>query len=1469
MSIDLNAFRNIAGSDISIGYAVAKTDKHGGVSLEKAAAHRHLVSWNVTPADSESNASLRLSLYNLVQESLCATGATPQDALVKAFMERTARQLGCSLGNDGQMHAEARPLERRVIRSVLCGLDAHLAFFKKTDLSKLSPAMHRELVATFDETLGTVAMLASAKSMVSVKLREELTRAAQSLLGRLGLKDGDLTNVSTVRIQEMIILALDGRDLQTPEQLADLLEHFKFSSAINSEEIQNLVVKMDAVGQDELNHINDEGPAVNSKALSTEERRGIGMKVAAQAINDGVQAADKALSKIAAFVFGEEDSSVKVENPPVDAPKAQGVPFGVKVEDVQDMLADMVYDSDTVATDLENGNTGKHLADVLARHVKTLTACLIDRSLIAGLPEKLRGIAERVISEVLANKDVVAKLGELKPERADVIAFEIDLALKLKPVQDELGKLVTKMDETLDRMAGEAQEKINEAIDVMFPQRGNQAAQPGGPLTAQQMLGSGDFKTLNELVKAPEFAAEESANAKSSLQDKIYNEISVREDDGTVHTYISGEIAPADKVIGSQKLTSTELKTAETAVTNARAAQKKTRGKVGQMLINKMLEKTVQDTSSGYTAFMIGSLKTYLSGMGTMDKRAMVAAAFRYAKPDVKAVYPENATQEQKNAIDAQVARKNAIQLFGAMMKGAGPIMQKMLQGLTSATDNEDFLQALADMRSNLTPISPKIVKANLASMIADSNGKIKDITILKSLGAASVGQAFMCRLTLQDPKDANRTIQKEVVVKMLRPDAEQRMMREKAVFQKAAAAVPGMSVTFAGQLESLMEELDLRVEAENTKAGAVYDKGVQDVKSMKVLDLVKPTKYMLVVEKAPGESETVDRMMKQTADKLDTILAVFKPKTEWDDAKKSLVTKYTNPDINFKTSTELRMKAQKELLSLYEQTLVQQKRLVTLARKWVQEGVYSSGYYHGDLHAGNIMVDMKFKLAPDGSLARNEKGVPDLSENKGLTVIDFGNATKLNEDQQKNIIKMMAATAAKDVDAYLDGFYNLMSEGGRAKFTADRAKIANMVKTVFNLGTQAESGQRIALTLQMLQQMGHELPAPIFKFSQCQMRLQGTIDQMNALLRKIKNHYVGLLTSGTRDQTNLLFRFEAFEPASIFNNIMRTDVGSSITRLDGEITSIRQMQEKLAANPADPDLATSQYIPSNALGEDGAKNFISWIMVSGETNVADQLSAIFDNILTVATDAQKVRFKAAVDEIKAKVVEMKVSETFTEMSALKAKQTAFTSRRNELEAQRHAYTFLGGLRKKAKDYFDKGFDAAAIKARYQLLLDKKNAGRLTEMAELDEFGPLNALADELNHHEDILAYYDAELAKMDIAKIERELKTIKDESNAISGQIAPLREKMMEFYATVHQIVKTVDADYLDASLRYLKARRDDFEADMTKRNPSTSKVDTMNKAVGEVISGNKFASLMKIGVGTAVGYYFSGKLDGEQNPV
>lgn len=479
------------------------------------------------------------------------------------------------------------------------------------------------------------------------------------------------------------------------------------------------------------------------------------------------------------------------------------------------------------------------------------------------------------------------------------------------------------------------------------------------------------------------------------------------------------------------------------------------------------LEKILTESMSGDRGqgkFTKLVLKDYFKEVSTLDKRSMIASVIRDAKADTDG-----------NLFESSEAQGTYL---GAIFKGAGPLLQKMLQGMPLEGVPVNLRSAFDAVKSNLLPIPQEIVEAQLLSMVERSNGAVTRIEVEKALGAASVGQAFLCKI--YGPSLSSDG--KEVVIKLLRPDVRNRMMREKAFMLDCAQRTDtdgGMRKTYEGQLERIEEELDLTIEARNVGLGQIYNKSrkpneeTDSVSSMKLNTLIMPTTNSMVIEKSPGT--TVDKYVTSLKEEIRTELEPLCVKNAQGEITLGRKGEYLIDinENNFLKAGKIRADLTKQL----ESAMKRQKHLVILAEKWVQEGLFGEGFYHGDLHAGNIMID-----------------------DDCATVIDFGNATQLSEEQKGYVTRMMSAAFIGDYKLFCAGYHALMhkDEATEAYYKSREAEFKKVIKEVLSFGDGNSTGQRIGVALIRAQELGLELPAAIFNFSQCQLRLQNTVEDLN-----------------------------------------------------------------------------------------------------------------------------------------------------------------------------------------------------------------------------------------------------------------------------------------------------------------------------------------------------------------------------------
>ena len=476
----------------------------------------------------------------------------------------------------------------------------------------------------------------------------------------------------------------------------------------------------------------------------------------------------------------------------------------------------------------------------------------------------------------------------------------------------------------------------------------------------------------------------------------------------------------------------------------------------------------------GEGAFNKKVLSSYVGEASFADKQKMLAFAFRSApKLDEKFMEQDDAEE--------QVIGK----FLAGYVKGAGPLLHKMLQGLPVSSMPPALQTMVSDVRSNLMEIDEDLVDAQLQSIIDESKGNITKIEKLDVLGAASVGQTILVRV-----HERGKAQSTEKVIKILRPDVQNQMKREinfmekcaKEVDQEAANAAAnqqpaaanvaanqqpeaanaqannqaaqqpegGMLKTFQGKENVIRKELDLRLEADNVIQGQIYEDEMLHIKSMKIDKNAKSSIRALVLEKAEGKS--VDKFIKDVNTQRE----------------------------NTETSKDSIYRSVKDLSELRKDLQNKQQYLNNLLSKWVEEAIFGSGFFHGDLHAGNVMMD----------------------EN-GVTVIDFGNASKLSDREQKHILNMLAAVEKYNTDRSLDHIRALLSDESKLIYDGKERDFKENLRTIIKM-EDGTGVQKILVILNELQRGGMAIPSGLYNFIQCFERIMGTITDYKTLISNV-----------------------------------------------------------------------------------------------------------------------------------------------------------------------------------------------------------------------------------------------------------------------------------------------------------------------------------------------------------------------------
>ena len=555
--------------------------------------------------------------------------------------------------------------------------------------------------------------------------------------------------------------------------------------------------------------------------------------------------------------------------------------------------------------------------------------------------------------------------------------------------------------------------------------------------------------------------------------------------------------------------------------------------------LNQILDSASNADSPGQVGFFRQVISTYFTSLGKADKRSCFAAAMKYAQTfDFSGLEGDKLVAAQKNAVN---------KFTGAILKGTSPLLQKMMQGLPKEIMG-DYADALDDMKSSLAPIPRKIVQAHFMKMIEESKGKgdgkeIESIELKKSLGAASVGEAFLCSFKLKGEKDP-----KEFVVKIMRHDAERRVKAEAEIFTKAANDIgPGMAKTWEGQLKQYMTEFDFRNEANNVNEGVkLYGIGddpnhalnalAPNVHSMKMSKVVEPKKDVMVAEVASGK--TVDKYFKaKTEGMRNAVSAVFEknPATgriKWEDGPIDPKTGKPKKVPVFKTN--LPVGAIPTMLTYcrsdYADLKKAQKLLVQATKAWFHEALLGSGKFHGDTHAGNLMVGGgKITFIDFGNLYELKSDRP-LLDKEGKAVIDPKTNKPATINERHELLRVIMGATFRDKEFVLKGFENLLSPAGKTALEANRDKAEAILDSVLSKGRFSyDMVYRLNAAVAELQKLGIELPPAINCFVQSMARLSNTMVEMNTILNQASelldaaDGYVSQPPDPPRDELDIL----------------------------------------------------------------------------------------------------------------------------------------------------------------------------------------------------------------------------------------------------------------------------------------------------------------------------------------------------------
>ena len=513
---------------------------------------------------------------------------------------------------------------------------------------------------------------------------------------------------------------------------------------------------------------------------------------------------------------------------------------------------------------------------------------------------------------------------------------------------------------------------------------------------------------------------------------------------------------------------------------------------IEQLTVEELIQKGMTG-EKGEGAFNKEVLSGYIKESNFADKQKMVASFFRNVS------YIGSKKIENMNADETD---KLVGKYIAGYIKGAGPLLHKMLQGMPISNMPLAMQEAVKDVRSNLTEIDEAFVNAQLHQIIRESKGKIHHIEKVQVLGAASVGQTILIKVYEQG---AQQGVEK--VVKLLRPDVQSRMNREYSFMDECARKadakaakdkkkelpadyVGGIRKTYRNKVEIIRKELDLRLEAKNVEAGKIYEDELLHIRSMRTDATTNKKTDVLILEKAPGVS--VDKFL---ANK--------------DRERKAIIAKITD-----KKAPQSAYQVLNELNDFRNKLKSKQKYLNNLTCKWLEEALFKSGFFHGDMHSGNIMMD-----------------------DDGVTVIDYGNAHKFTFSERKDISNLIVAAVRMNTDKFKSYLKGMLSGEAKDLYEAKHETLDKDIRSILKKEDTNDPLLKIFAILELLKNEGIEVPSKFNSFIQSLIRLCGTLMDYDELISRVETDMTEIMES--TDDRNIDESPEAPVMPEIMKNIL------------------------------------------------------------------------------------------------------------------------------------------------------------------------------------------------------------------------------------------------------------------------------------------------------------------------------------------
>ncbi len=352
---------------------------------------------------------------------------------------------------------------------------------------------------------------------------------------------------------------------------------------------------------------------------------------------------------------------------------------------------------------------------------------------------------------------------------------------------------------------------------------------------------------------------------------------------------------------------------------------------------------------------------------------------------------------------------------MSALFQASGPALQKVFQMIGDYSNNQRVRKQLSELKSGIQAFGQEdirgLIDTLLVRSVPDSVRRALDVDY-SALGAGTIAQVH--KILLNGRSGASHRF----VIKVKRPGLKEAVEREMDVLGQLASGALA-SKLIRDVRATLEREMNLGNEAEEIHtAAAVYKHPKIGV--IGVSDLIAPSDSLIAFEFARG------RTLDKVNEKLDAVNTLVRKKGHL---------------VN-------RPVADHYMANLLS---TQAKAIFELLKIWFHEAIFGGGFFHGDLHSGNIFIELENGRGKFKNRFR---------DNYRLTLVDFGNTGKFTRKQQKGVIELSVAVAKREPEQVLNALVNTQ--------TIKETDIPTLRSTVENILasktlTSGEKSDRIA----------------------------------------------------------------------------------------------------------------------------------------------------------------------------------------------------------------------------------------------------------------------------------------------------------------------------------------------------------------------------------------------------------------------